>query len=198
MAVSEQRGGPQGTDDLDRVLCEAAAGDREAFRSVVITAETAVRVVLAAMLPDPVLIDDAAQETFIIAWRRIGDYRPGSDGIAWLKTIARNVALNERRRWRVRQRFGPERDALDALVEPVVDARAEGVGEEAFEAVRACVKDLGAAARDVVTRFYYHGDPVAAIADGTGRSDGWVKVVLHRARLAVARCLRAKGVLRHA
>ena len=78
-------------------------GDREAYRQVIELCEVKVWIVLVAILPDPDSVDDLAQETFIHAYERLSEYRPGTDFYAWAKEIARNLALNERRRWIRRQ-----------------------------------------------------------------------------------------------
>jgi RNA polymerase sigma-70 factor, ECF subfamily len=81
-----------------RAIGAVLAGDREAYRQIITACEAKVRIVLAAILPVQDMVDDIAQEVFVTAYGKLRDYEPGSDFVAWLKAIARNLALNERRR----------------------------------------------------------------------------------------------------
>lgn len=48
-------------------------------------------------LPDGDLAQDAVSETFLVAWRRLGDVPAGSDTLPWLYGVARRVIANQRR-----------------------------------------------------------------------------------------------------
>jgi RNA polymerase sigma-70 factor (ECF subfamily) len=48
---------------------------------------------------------DAVAETFLIAWRRLGDVPPGGEARLWLYGTARNVLANQRRGARRRDRL---------------------------------------------------------------------------------------------
>ncbi len=177
-------------DDIDRAVREVLAGRLDAYRELIALAEGRVRLVLASLLPDPASIDDLAQEVFLHLHDRLRDYRPGSDFLAWVREIARNYALNERRRWiRRREATRRYRVRLEQALETGIPS------DDAADALRDCVDRLEKTARTVVEAYYWDGRPGPAIAETLGRSAEWVRVVLHRARGAVGRCLDAKGVL---
>ena len=183
------------TGEIDRAVREVLAGRVEAYRDLVALAEGRVRLVLASLLPDPASIDDLAQEVFLHLHDRLRDYRPGSDFLAWVREIARNYALNERRRWvRRREATRRYRVRLERALEDDLVRTSEADG--ALDALRDCVGRLEKTSRSVVEAHYWDGRPGPEIADGLGRSSEWVRIVLYRARAAVARCLDAKGVLR--
>ena len=46
----------------------------------------------------PESVDDIAQETFVIAYRKLTMFERGTNFGAWLRTIARNLVRNELRR----------------------------------------------------------------------------------------------------
>ena len=104
-ADQEEKESPPSTGGLDALVGATLAGDREAYRQIITLSEAKVRVVLAAILPDSSVVEDLAQEVYVTAFYKLVDYRPGSDFLASLTTIARNLALNERRRWHRRERF---------------------------------------------------------------------------------------------
>src|SRR3712207_3723190 len=85
-------------DAVDRLVAEIRAGDRQLYARLVAAFEPPVRAVVAAMVPEPHVIDDVVNETFFTVYRKLDAYEPGTDFRAWVKAVARNVALNERRR----------------------------------------------------------------------------------------------------
>src|SRR6266852_437387 len=106
---------------LDALVAAVLADDREAYRQIIELCEAKVRVVLAAILPDREAVDDLAQEVFVTAYAKLGDFQPGSDFVAWLKAIARNLALNERKRWFRHERFKEKFQAeMETRLEPLV------------------------------------------------------------------------------
>ena len=140
-------------------------------------------------------MDDIAQEVFVTAYAKLSEYEPGSDFIAWLKAIARNLALNERRRWfrhaRFRDRFEAEMEtSLDSFVTSFAD-RYEG---NVLEALRECLQRLEEPARRITNDFYFHDLSSEEIARRLERKGSWVRLILFRARAAIAACLQSKGV----
>jgi RNA polymerase sigma-70 factor (ECF subfamily) len=180
--------------ELDDAVRRVRAGDLNAFREIVDSAGSAVRAVVAAMLPDPGAVDDAVQETFIIAFQRLHAYQPGTKFLAWIRTIARNCAQNERRRW-YRQRGLRERyqSEIEAHVEEAIDAMAPGLPEDVFSALDGCMAGLKGKTQELVQGFYFQDRSTQALADSHEVSPGAVKTTLCRARQALANCLRRKG-----
>ena len=179
---------------LDDDIAAVLAGDRERFRAVIERCEGEVRLVVAAILPDRDQVDDVAQEAFLLAYRKLAEYRPGSDVAAWIKAIARNLALNQRRAWlRERAAHGEYRDHLERELDQRVVADSQRQ-DPAQSAIDDCLGRLGEAARAVIDAHYWRDETAADIAANQARSPEWVRVVLFRARAALADCLRAKGV----
>ena len=58
-------------------------------------------------------------------------------------------------------------------------------------ALEVCLGKLGGDARAAIDRYYGRGEEVAAIAESLGRRANTVAVMLHRARIALAGCIRA-------
>ena len=191
---------PVPTDDvseLDAAIIRARSGDREAYRHVIIGVEAAVRIVVAAIVPDRTQVDDVAQEVFITAWGKLDDYQAGSDPARWFKAIARNLALNARRGWlRQEEARRTYRSELEHLLEPATMKLADSAESRLLELLDECLKALGESALAIVREHYWDGHAPEAIAATRGRQPGWARVTLHRARTALAECLRTKGVSR--
>lgn len=91
--------GPQGTAlptspaDADAALVQrAAAGDARAFELLVIKYQRRVERLIGRMVRDVDLVPDIAQETFIRAYRALGNFRGESQFYTWLYRIAVNTA----------------------------------------------------------------------------------------------------------
>ena len=81
-----------------QLLERAKAGDLDAFAEFMRTFERRVRAVLYRLLDDPRDVDEAAQDTFVQAWRNLEHFRGDAAPYTWLYRIAVNEALTRRRR----------------------------------------------------------------------------------------------------
>lgn len=182
--------------EIDRAVHDVMRGERERYRMIVRAFEAQVRWLLAFLLPDRAAIDDLLQEVFVTAYLKIGEYQPGTDFAAWLRTIARNRAQNERRRWHREQRFKTRygatlAEAQDAALLPVADAADQ---QPTVKSLRECLESLGGLGRSVVQLFYIEGRPIKEIGAMLEREPNAIKVALFRARASLGRCLHQKGV----
>jgi RNA polymerase sigma-70 factor, ECF subfamily len=88
------------SDDL-AVIRRVLDGDLEAFRVLVRKYEGPLHGFIGNLIADAHEAEDAAQESFLAAYRRLGSYDPDRGAFStWLLTIARNKCLNARRRRR--------------------------------------------------------------------------------------------------
>ena len=190
---------PRAASDFDTLVAATLAGDREAYREIISLSEARMRVVLAAILPDASAVEDVAQEVYVTAFYKLGDYRPGSEFLAWLVTIARNLALNERRRWHRRERFKAKFEAqMEASLETQIIHIGEHLEGDVLAALRQCLEGLSEQARSVTQDFYFRDLSSEQIGKQHQRNSGWVRLVLFRARSALADCLHSKGVMNDA
>jgi len=86
-------------DDAELVK-RSLAGNREAFALVVARYQSLVCSLAYAATGSLSQSEDLAQETFVAAWKQLGDLREPEKLRAWLCGIARNLGQNARRRQR--------------------------------------------------------------------------------------------------
>ena len=84
------------------LVARARQGDAEAFGELVDRHRAAVYRAALAALGSPTEAEDAAQDAFVSAYRRLASFRGDASFKTWLLTIAWNHAMNRRRgltRW---------------------------------------------------------------------------------------------------
>jgi len=87
--------------DLELITCVVTEDDRSAFGELVRKHQSAVRAFLRQLTRgDAAWADDLAQETFILAYRKLRDFRGEAAFSSWLLGIAHNQFRNARRRQR--------------------------------------------------------------------------------------------------
>lgn len=171
-------------DDEARLLTRARDGEVEAFAEFVRRFERRVRAVLGRLLDDERDVDEAAQDTFVQAWRNLDRFRGDAAPFTWLYRIAVNEALQRVRRKRLDTR--PLPDVEEAPASPMPGARgpddqAEEQEELAFLAARIRALDFDLRAplvlRDV------EGLSNQEVADALGLTVPAAKSRIHRARM---------------
>jgi len=167
-------------------------GDAERYRELVERHERRVFAVAWSRLGDAALAEEATQEAFIRAYRRLWLLGDGAKFAAWVNTIARHMAinlglrhrreLNKRKRWALEN---PENstaeksaDETDPLCTP--------------ETLRQTLAELPAAHRECLVLFYLEGKSGAEAAAALGISEAALRVRLHRARAALREQLEEK------
>ena len=166
------------------LVARARTGDWQAFAALVQRHQATVYRVCYRVLGNREDAEDAAQEAFLRAYRKLATFRGESAFGTWLLRLAVNVALNERKRRGSRHRWGrpagpiAEGERAGAAPGPEADLlRAEAAAqlEQALQSLR---PDHQAAVilRDLEGLSYAEVAAVLAVPEGTAK--GWV----HRGR----------------
>jgi RNA polymerase sigma-70 factor, ECF subfamily len=185
--------------DRDRALVEAARHDPAAFEPLYRRYLAQVYSYAYYELGDHHDAEDATERTFLLALTHLGRFeeraRPADgDGAStfrvWLFRIARNVVANVRRTRRRR----PE-TSLDAaaVVRDPLDIEGRAAERADATAAWAAVGRLPTDRRRAVVLRFVDEMSTAEIAGVLGRSEGAVRVLLHRALRSVARELGDSG-----
>ena len=191
-----EKGGPRLAHlDRDRRLVEAAQADPARFEALYRKYLAQVYSYAFYELRDHHEAEDATERTFMAALANLGRFeeraRPADgDGAStfrvWLFQIARN-AVAERRRRRRRRPEAPLEAAATVAAPIDLEADAE-LHDAAAAAWRAVDRLPGDRRRAIILRFVDEMT-TAEIAWVLGRSEGAVRVLIHRALRSVARDL---------
>jgi RNA polymerase sigma-70 factor (ECF subfamily) len=184
--------------ELEIAIEQVKAGRVDAYRLVIACCELRVRLAIAAVLPDKDSVEDVAQEVFLKAYQKLHEYQAGTDFLAWIRTIARQMAYNERkshmRRLAMKSRVQTQ---IAGLCEQDPEQSLELVKDEALNAMQSCKEELKGHARQLLEDFYVQGRSSAEIAEGFQREEGWVRLTLFRARRTILECMKRKGAVLH-
>ncbi len=168
--------------NITDILRQLQEGDRQAFAAVVQQYQRPLFGFLGRLGLSQSRAEELAQETFLRAWRNLGQYNPQLAAFStWLFTIARNLALNELSRavneWEVVMQ-----DDLPEL------ACARPQPPEALAQVQqrrrlhTALQQLPLAERCAVALAYIGDFELVEIARIEGCTIGTIKTRLHRAR----------------
>lgn len=172
-------------------------GNLDAFNSLVDRYQSLVFTLCYRQLGERTAAEDAAQETFLSAYRAIDQFRGGSFR-SWLLRIALNHARDELRR-RMRRiparslaAAEPDDPAIDPP-DPASDPAAALDDRTLAPALERALRDLPADQREVILLADVHGLPYEEIAAITGVAVGTVKSRLSRGRERLRASLLARG-----
>ena len=181
--------------DRDRPLVEAARIDPQRFEALYRRYLAQVYNFAFYELGDHHAAEDATERTFLAALANLGRFeeraRPADgEGAStfrvWLFRIARNVIANERRH--LRRHVTTDIDAAVG-VRDASNPEDEAAGREAAADAWRAVARLPIDRRRAIVLRFVHEMSTAEIAGVLGRTEGAVRVLLHRALRSVARDL---------
>lgn len=173
--------------DSSALVSRAQAGDEGAFTLLVERHRDAAYRTAWAILRNDADALDAAQETFIGAWKELGRLRDPSRFEAWL---TRSLVNRCRSVLRSRKRSSVREVTLVVSDEPAASPGAGGIGGfEDTDSIRHAFERLSADHRTYLVLHYVEGRPIAEIALIVGAPAGTVKWRLSEARRALERNL---------
>ncbi|MEM1180972.1 MAG: sigma-70 family RNA polymerase sigma factor [Acidobacteriota bacterium] len=175
---------------IDPLVASAQSGDRDAFRRVVEAHSHSVFRVAYRLLGDEAAAEDAVQETFLSAYRRLASFDGRAQFSTWLHRIAVNRAIDQRRRLK----RDPAEPAADDVAE--VDAVSEAprpdrllASKQAGEATRRQLESLSDLERSAFVLRHVEGASIAEIGAALDLKPSATKQAIFRAVHKLRRAL---------
>jgi RNA polymerase sigma-70 factor (ECF subfamily) len=167
----------------DLMLVEAACdGDVDSFTELCRRYYPAMVAIAHSVLGDRNLAEDAAQQTFAKAVRKMPQLRNRSKFAGWLAAICRNVALDLARSTKTLR-------TADDLSMVAAESRDNGI----TDIVKEAINRLSAPAREVIFLRYYDGMTYEQISAVLGISEQAINGRLRRAKKKMENYLRRNG-----
>ncbi len=175
--------------DLDTLLQKIAGGDRQAFGRLYDLTSPRLFAIIRAVVRKPELAEEALQEAFVRVWQKAWAYDPAkAPAMGWLATIARNQAIDLKRRFaeKLSERSEPE-DQRIGFTMPEAELALE------MRKLRECLSRLPVDRQDMVLLAYYQGFSREELSEKFKRPVTTVKTLLRRSLATLKECLDGRA-----
>ncbi|MEI8572193.1 RNA polymerase sigma factor RpoE [Methylomonas sp. LW13] len=180
------------TEDLDQELVRRVQqGDKSGFDLLVIKYQHKIVHLVNRYVKDPSEAQDVAQDTFIKAYRALGDFRGDSAFYTWLYRIAINTAKNYLLS-RSRRHFDYEIDVQDAeqvenapQLKDIETPENLLMNEQIVAVIKSAIERLPEEMRIAITLREFEGMSYEEIAEAMDCPIGTVRSRIFRAREAI-------------
>jgi RNA polymerase sigma-70 factor (ECF subfamily) len=176
---------------LEVLLAETARGNRDSFARLYDLTSARLFAVVRRILPAAELAEDALQETYVKIWQRAGRFQAElGPAMAWMTAIARNQAIDLRRR---------SMDRLGTVSEPIGEtAMSQDIGPEAqaeltgsLQRLKSCLQALPGDRQEMIVLAYHQGWSREELAARFQRPVATIKTILRRSLMTLRECLDA-------
>ena len=183
--------------DEPALIQSALDGDLDAFNRLVLAYQDMVYNQAYRMMGEPQAAQDATQDAFIAAFRKLHTYRGGSFR-AWLLRIVTNLCYDELRRRKRRpvtplepvDQFDEEIESPRWMMDPGESPEDAAERAELSTAIQHCLDDLSPDFRAVVILVDIQGMDYEEASRVVGKPLGTIKSRLARARGRMRDCLQ--------
>jgi RNA polymerase sigma-70 factor (ECF subfamily) len=162
---------------LNTLVIRAKAGDLEAFGRIVAATETMAFAVAVGLLRNAALAQDAVQDAYVIAFRRLADLDEPAAFLSWFRRVVITVAINARRARR--QTFLQLDDATEI---PVLDDVETSWTDLQRQRLAQAMMTLTGDERRLCDRRYHGGWSTARLAFDAGVDEAAMRKRLQRVR----------------
>lgn len=170
--------------DDQQIITRIASGDTRHFEVLVNRYRDRIYNLCRYLLDNPQDAEDAAQDTFLKAYRSIGDHAPSASFYTWLYRIAVNTCLDHQRKSSLRAFFFPYSpdDPSETFPSPLPNPETSLAEQESMLALQAAFKKISGKLRAVIVLKELEGLSYEEIAEVLDVSIGTVKSRISRAR----------------
>jgi RNA polymerase sigma-70 factor (ECF subfamily) len=172
---------------LDLVLDRYARGDDAALDDLYRLGAVRVRAFLLRLCADLALADDLTQEAFLRICHARGSFVAGAPALPWMLAIARNAFLDHTRRERVRRAHREERARQSSDTPEAPDGGGDRavLARQMLGVVQRALMTLPVRQREAFVLVRFEGLSIAEAAEVLGATQGAVKILAHRAYVAL-------------
>ena len=167
-------------------ILRARAGDVEAFTQLVEAYQKPVYNLGYRMLGNATDAEDAAQETFIRAYKAMKSYDTQRSFSTWLLSIAAHYCIDQLRKKRLKVTSIEDKPYLE-IPDPGPNPEVSLTKREQQQRIKALLNVLNETDRAIVIMFYWYEFSYAEIAEVLDLSSSAVKSRIHRARAQLAK-----------
>jgi RNA polymerase sigma-70 factor (ECF subfamily) len=141
------------------------------------------------LVGNPSDAEDILQQTNLVLWRKFDEFQPGTDFLKWASRVAYYEVL------KFREQSARRPGQLSPAVLELLAARTPDLLAEADlrrEALLHCLAKLREPLRRMIQLRYQVGIDTRSVAETLGKSLEATRRAIHRARVALLRCIEKK------
>lgn len=175
-------------EQLSDLMRRVAGGDREAFAAVYQATSAKLFGIIVRICNRRDLAEEVLQEVYVTLWQKAGEFDAArASPITWLATIARNRALD------LKRRITPTSiEDTPSVMQLASEAEhpLEGIARsQDLARLMRCLEALESERRDIVLLAYREGLSREDLATRFGRPVATIKTWLHRSLIQLRQCL---------
>lgn len=174
----------------EALVRRARDGNREAFEELVRRTSRMVYAKLYLETGDPHSAEDLVQETYLRAFRAVGQISDPGGFRAWLMTIGQSVLIDSFRRAGAQRRSPPPRASQEALENAPAPANDDAIHADTREKVRVILQSLPEEYRLPLTLRYIDGADYESIQMQLGLTPGSLRGILYRGLQLLRRAVK--------
>ena len=182
--------------ELKNLLNQIAAGDNKAFETVFHHYQASLFAFIRLRIRDDEAAEEILNDTFMIAFKKPGQFDGSSEFKTWLCGIAKNVCGT----WMRKQNTGIARSTIeideevfDNLPSPDWDIVSKLESQEMDDILRECIDKLPVTHKEAFFWTWFEEEPMEIVAERLDCPVGTIKSRLFNARSKIADCV--KGVI---
>ena len=157
------------------------------FSELVAQSQSSLRAFIRSLGVKKEMVDDFAQETFLIAYKKFNQFDPNKASFPiWVKGIARYSILNETRKVARHNRL-QNKFISDLLISDPVTMDNEK-GDELI-ALNSCLSKLKDSVKSIIQKTYIENVNSQDLAESLGRKPSAIRQQLVRVRLILKNCI---------
>jgi len=173
--------------EIEDLIARVALGNRESLRSLYSLTSAKLFGVVLRVLHDRAEAEEVLQDVYVKVWSKADRYRAnGLSPMTWLITIARNAAIDRKRR--AGGATGAEAPA-ETLADPAPGPEAQAVAASERARLESCFGELEARHAEAVRRAYLDGDSYADLAARFDVPLNTMRTWLRRSLMKLRECL---------
>lgn len=174
-------------EEIEEWLGRCSVGDRAAFERLYRATSAKLFAVVLRVLNDRGEAEETLQEVYARIWKNAGSYQVnGLSPMTWLITVARNAAVDRRRRRDARG--GPTSELPETLADRAPGPEAATVARSEAARLSACLDELDRNRADAV-RGAYLGESYKELASRFGVPLNTMRTWLRRSLIALRECM---------
>ena len=153
--------------------------------------QASLRAFIVSLIPGSDDVQDVLQDTNVVLWEKMAEYKQGTNFNAWAFAIARNMVKVQLRKTKRNQSPALREDIIHAISDTWYQRAPETTTRKQL-ALEQCLKTLSASERDLVSARYNSEKSLSTYSDITGRPAQSLRVSLFRIRAKLRECVKKR------